>query len=78
MKLSKKHIGKLFDNHGADGSWAYQLVDIRAGWLLFNVVGDSLRYEAEPNTYADWRVFKPQQPMKGEIEEAWASARKTP
>jgi hypothetical protein len=59
MKLTKKHIGRLFDNN-ADGSWIYQLVDIKRGRLLFYSFDGS--YIVETNKFADWKFFVPRKP----------------
>jgi len=77
MKLTKKHIGQLFDNRGSDGSWAYILVDVKGGDLLFIVAGDTRRFEIDTNRYGDWRPFKPVLPTKAVIKEAWLTARKS-
>lgn len=76
MKLTRKHIGGLFDNEGGDGSWAYQLVDVKKGWLLFSVVGEPLRYEADKQIWHDWRPFKSQSPTRSEITRGWETARR--
>jgi hypothetical protein len=60
MRLTKKHIGGLYDVHGSDGSWAYQLVDIKNKELLFHVFGSDGQYEIEAQSQHDWRPFKPQ------------------
>ncbi len=77
MKLTKKHVGKLFDVRGGDGSWAYQLVDIKGKRLLFNVVGDVRRFEIDTNKLEDWRPFVPAPFSKEDIQKAWATARET-
>ena len=78
MKLTKKHLGQLFDNKGADGSWAYQLVDIKKGELLFYVFGSHGRYEVDSNDFGDWLHFKPQiRPKRWDIG-AWETARRSP
>ncbi len=58
MKLTKKHIGKLFDVDGSDGSWCYLLVDVKGKELL--CYGMNGTYAICTNKYADWRPFKPQ------------------
>ena len=76
MKLSRKHIGGLYDNSGSDGSWAYQLIDVKKGELLFSVFGSTEnRYEIDTNHYADWRRFKPQRRNKNWDTGAWEAAR---
>jgi len=77
MKLSKKHIGKMFDVEGADGSWAYTLVGVRGNELLFNVVGRPWRFEISTNGYEDWRPFRPVLPNKLAIRRAWNTARRS-
>lgn len=74
MRLTKKHIGQLFDNHGADGSWCYQLVDVKGKELLFYTSG---RYEIDSNKYADWRLFKPVKFSKEWIDLGWQTGRRT-
>ncbi len=73
MRLSKKHIGRLFDVHGADGSWVYQLVDIKNKKLLFSSLAG--KYWTDNASTSDWRPFKPQLPSKDHIQWAWMSAR---
>lgn len=60
MELAKKHIGGLYDCRGSDGSWAYQLIDVKKGELLFYVFGSLGRYEIDSAKTNDWRPFKPQ------------------
>lgn len=56
MKLTKKHIGQLFDND-ADGSWVYQLVGVnKKGWLLFWSFCNSDYVVCTSHT--DWVPFK--------------------
>ena len=78
MKLAKKHIGRLFDNRGSDGSWAYQLIDIKGRDLLFYVFGSDNRYEIDTNDYSDWRVFQPTRRDKAWDVGAWYKARRSP
>ncbi len=73
MRLSKKHIGRLFDVQGGDGGWAYQLLDIKKGQPLFRAFDG--RYWVERTPQNDWRPFKPQLPSKAHIRLAWMSAR---
>jgi hypothetical protein len=74
MKLTKKHIGQLFDCRGGDGSWAYQLIDIntKTKEVLFYAMDGE--YWAFKNTYTDWRPFEPQEFR--DKKEAWAMARR--
>jgi len=61
MKLTRKHIGKLFDVRGGDGSWVYQLVDVKKGWLLFYSfhAGEGAYFKERVGEYHDWRPFRP-------------------
>ena len=78
MKLTKKHIGGLFTVHGSDGSWAYQLIDVNKGNLLFYVFGSTpSRYESEPDTHTDWQIFKPRKRDAVWDTGAWEQARRT-
>lgn len=72
MKLTKKHIGKLFDCAGGDGSWAYQLIDIKGKELLFYSLGGD--FWAFKDTYIDWRPFETQEFRSK--KESWAIARR--
>lgn len=54
MKLTKRHIGRLFDIEGADGSWAYMLADVNRWGYLFYAVGDG-RWWKEKKGQKDWR-----------------------
>lgn len=74
MKLNRKHIGQLFDNHGADGSWCYQLVAIKRGRLLFYDFHGG--YVLDSNKYADWRHFQPVNPFPANwIKYGWTIAK---
>jgi hypothetical protein len=78
MKLTKKHIGQLFDNKGSDGSWAYQLVAIKGKELMFYCMSTG-KYEVDTNKYADWRHFEPQMHIHERwIESQWETARRAP
>lgn len=73
MKLSRKHIGQLFDN-GGDGSWVYQLVAINRTHLLFYDFHGSYVKEKR-GRYNDWRPFKPAHPWpKDWTEFGWETA----
>lgn len=76
MRLAKKHIGKLFDVKGSDGSWAYQLVDVWRTWLLFYDLSGN--YVKEKNGHTDWRYFKPRKPwpIKWRVK-GWETAKET-
>jgi len=73
MRLNKKHIGQLFDVRGSDGSWFYQLVDVKGSDLLFYCDGN---YEIDTNKYADWRPFGCKEHTKKEIVYGWKTARR--
>ena len=76
MTLTKKHIGKLFDVSGGDGSWCYQLVDIKGKELLFYCFTRG-EYEVDTNKYKDWRPFKPTNPWPKEwLKWGWERARR--
>lgn len=78
MKLTSKHVGGLFDVPGSDGSWAYQLIDIKKGKLLFYVFGSNpSRYESESIRNNDWQIFKPQVRNPRWDTGAWEQARFT-
>lgn len=72
MKLTKKHIGGLFDVTGSDGSWAYMLIDIKKGEALFYSIGGD--FWALKNVHNDWRTFEPREFRSK--EEAWKMARR--
>jgi len=74
MNLTKKHIGQLFDNDGSDGSWCYQLVDIKGKKLLFYRMDGT--YTIDSNKYSDWKEFKPRNPYPKEwIRYGWSQAK---
>jgi hypothetical protein len=75
MRLTKRHIGGVFDCRGSDGSWVYQLIDIKGKELLFSVIGTT-RYEVDTNKYGDWRPFKPQPVDSRRVEWGWKDARR--
>ncbi len=58
MKLTKKHIGKIFNNIFAYKSWIYQLVDIKREKLLFYSF-NSNTFMQSTNKSDSWRYFKP-------------------
>ncbi len=75
MKLTKKHIGKLFHVAGGDGSWAYQLVDVCKGWLLFYSFNGTY-FKERTGEHSDWLFFTPTKPWKKQwIEYGWMTAR---
>lgn len=75
MKLTKKHIGQLFDIHGSDGSWCYELIDVKRGELLFYGFGG--RHEIEKAGYRDWRPFVPRYHLnKDWIKYGWETGRR--
>ncbi len=74
MKLTKKHIGGLFHIQGSDGSWVYQLVAVKRGWLLFYSFGG--QYYKEKVGATDWAQFEPTNPWpKDRVEYGWTIAR---
>lgn len=73
MKLTRKHIGKLFDVHGSDGSWCYQLLDIRKRNYLFRSLDG--RYEIESRRFDDWRPFRPGKVTAAGIRFGWKIGR---
>lgn len=78
MKLTKKHLWGLYDVRGSDGSWAYQLIGVKKGKLLFYVFGSyPPRYEIDQQTYTDWRPFEPQIRDSRWDKTAWDTARET-
>lgn len=76
MKLTKKHIGGLFDVYSSDGSWFYQLVDVKDGKLLFYSSSDNWEIEFQAK-YNDWRIFAPQKRSfsKAKIKYGWETGR---
>lgn len=78
MRLTKKHIGQLFDIDHGDGSWLYQLMDVKDGKLLFYSFS-ATGYEIEPqNKYDDWRPFNPQTWWsKAHVKMGWNIAKRT-
>jgi hypothetical protein len=70
MKLTKKHIGGLFDVDGGDGSWCYQLIDVTRKDLLFYKFDGKYYIEAR-NKYHDWRKFIPKKFPKTWIKTGW-------
>lgn len=77
MKLTKKHIGQFFDVKGADGSWYYQLLDIKGKKLLFK--SSTGHFEIDTNKLADWRpVDSLNLPHKEIIKHGWEIGRYSP
>jgi len=77
MKLTKKHIGQLFDVEGSDGSWYYQLIDVKKDELLFYSLDHRHPYEIESRSHTDWRVFGSAQAFnKRQIKLGWAIGRR--
>ena len=74
MKLNRKHIGGLFHIDSSDGSWVYQLVDVKDGWLLFyEFDGDYYKEKAGAD---DWVRFKPHSPWpENQLRYGWLSAK---
>lgn len=77
MKLTKKHIGGLFACRGSDGSWVYQLVDVKKDWLLFYSFSSHISYYKErKGAYSDWMPFESLKPWpKRWLERGWSEAR---
>lgn len=76
MRLTKKHIGGLFDTDSGDGSWCYELIDIKGEELLFYSYGD--RHEIDSAKYTDWRPFIPQYHRnKKWVGYGWKKARRS-
>lgn len=76
MKLTKKHIGQLFDVEGGDGSWCYQLIDVKGKDLLFYAFNG--RHEIDSTKYTDWRPFVPRyHHNKTWIGYGWKNARRS-
>jgi hypothetical protein len=78
MKLQRKHIGQLFGLRSSDGSWVYQLVDVKKGWLLFYTfhAGEHSYYKERVNSHSDWIRFEPVNPWpKNWKEYGWLSAK---
>lgn len=73
MRLSKKHIGQLFDTVGGDGSWVYELIDIKKGKNLFYSFDGT--YYSDPNKMSDWRPFKTQKFPKNWVHFGWCIAK---
>lgn len=78
MKLTKKHIGRLFDCRGGDGSWVYQLIDVRKGELLFYSLSAGSWEIDSQKQHQDWRQFVPRLTFdKPQIENGWKIGRRT-
>lgn len=78
MKLTKRHIGGLFTCAGADGSWVYQLIDIKQGWLLFYNFGSANipYYKEKVGQHKDWFKFVPLNPWPNNwLEYGWKDAK---
>lgn len=80
MKLTKKHIGKLVTN-GDDGSWVYQVVDVKKGYILFygfgsSAVGEDPYYKEQVGKWDDWHLFIPRKlwPKKW-VQLGWKTAK---
>lgn len=84
MKLTKNHIGKFFVCRGADGSWAYLLVDVKAKDLLFFAIPRGV-FEIESRRHRDWMPYELNTWLPGEhteyskkvVTSAWETARRT-
>lgn len=76
MKLSKKHIGQVFDVRGGDGSWHYILLDKKKDDLLFYTSNG--KYTIDTNKYSDWQPFKAVADDKAALFLAWELAKQSP
>lgn len=75
MKLTRKHIGQLFNVAGADGSWVYQLADVKKGWLLFYDFRGSY-YKERTGEHHDWQPFTPEKWWSnGQLAYGWRTAK---
>lgn len=78
MRLTKKHIGGLFDIEESDGSWCYQLIDVKKNELLFYTFSNDHPLEIEPSSYKDWQPFIPAYHLnKRWIKEGWKTGRRS-
>ena len=78
MKLTKKHIGQLFDLKGGDDSWCYQLIAVKGNSLLFYTFSTPNSYDISSNKFADWRPFEPQEFSRQNIAYGWKVGRRDP
>lgn len=76
MKLTRKHIGGLFDVRGGDGSWAHQLIDVKNGDLLFYAMDGKFWIEKQ-GAHDDWRPFKKREPDPSLVKYGWQHAKRT-
>lgn len=78
MKLTKKDIGGLFEIDNSDGSWVYQLIDVKKGELLFYTFSNQHPHEIEPASYKDWRPFVPAYHLnKRWVKLGWETGRRS-
>lgn len=73
MKLTRKHIGQLFDTTSGDGTWCIQLLDVDGAYILFNDYGTD-KYWIQHNRFKDWTKFEPKQKTRKEVRELWKTA----
>jgi hypothetical protein len=75
MKLTKKHIGKLLQVNGADGSWCYQLIAVNKNKLLFYSFDG--KYVVDSTKHTDFEYFKPLNPFPNSwLRLGWKTAMK--
>jgi hypothetical protein len=75
VKLTKKHIGGLFDVQNSDGTWFYQLLDVSRCELLFRDMDG--KYEIESRRHSDWRIFTPTKFTAKNVAEGWKTGRRS-
>jgi hypothetical protein len=72
MRLTKKHIGKILDTTGSDGSWWIELLDIKDNNILF--IQDNGKIYKQENKYNDWRILNHKYSKK-KLKKAWKGAK---
>jgi hypothetical protein len=73
MKLTKKHIGGLYNTKESDGSWVYQLVDVQDGWLLFYTFNGKF-WKERVGAHKDWQRFARPPWLRKDKQEGWEEA----
>ena len=73
MKLTKKHIGQIFDVDGSDGSWWYRLLDVKNKRLLFQD-NDGKYWIEDQGRYHDWKPIGDEVHKKN-VREGWKKGR---
>lgn len=75
MKLTKKHVGSLFNVEGSDGSWVYQLVAVSRTHLLFYDFHGTYVKERK-GEHKDWLQFEPTNPWpESWVKYGWLGAK---